>query len=293
MSQIIKNQTSSGPTPPDVPTSFVTDSGIAVPALNILNVFGAGTTSTSGAGNTITITSTASTPFNPNQLVTDFDDFITSVIDTGGTKLGWGPIVATIGNNLYGQVAGTATNPGIIANQAPTTDVAGILLADDNNTGVRTAPFLLGGGTFSMNWVFDLGTLSDVTDRYIAYIGLTDMDINDTPVVQPQNGCFFKYSDNLNAGNWQIICGKAGVYTTVNTAVPASIGFHNYGISINAAATSATFSIDGVAVGSVIITNIPNTVPMGPSIIIQGVSGTLPIHFIDLFYYTQTLTTAR
>jgi len=60
MSQIIKNL-SSGPVPPSVPTSFVTDSGTAVPAANVLNDLGNTSTSnnnngitTTGSGNTVT-----------------------------------------------------------------------------------------------------------------------------------------------------------------------------------------------------------------------------------------------
>lgn len=41
---------------PTIPTSFTTDFGVAVPALNNLNVFGAGGAITSGAGSTITVT---------------------------------------------------------------------------------------------------------------------------------------------------------------------------------------------------------------------------------------------
>ncbi len=65
MSQIIKNL-ASGPVPPTVATSYVTNAGIAVPAANVLNVFGndssntdtsvnnlAGITS-KGSGNTVT-----------------------------------------------------------------------------------------------------------------------------------------------------------------------------------------------------------------------------------------------
>lgn len=55
MSQIIKNL-ASGPVPPSVATSYVTDSGTAVPAANILNVLGGTGTTTSGSGNTITVT---------------------------------------------------------------------------------------------------------------------------------------------------------------------------------------------------------------------------------------------
>jgi hypothetical protein len=54
MSQAGKLNSASGPVPPSVPTSFVTDAGIAVPIANVLNDFGSGSITTTGAGNTVT-----------------------------------------------------------------------------------------------------------------------------------------------------------------------------------------------------------------------------------------------
>jgi hypothetical protein len=64
MSQILGGGTGTGGGG-NVPTSFVTNAGTAIPVANVLNVVGAGGTTTAGAGNTVTITSVATVlPWN-------------------------------------------------------------------------------------------------------------------------------------------------------------------------------------------------------------------------------------
>jgi hypothetical protein len=125
MSQAGIINTSAGPVPPTVPTSFVTNSGIAIPAANILNVLGSTVVAgsipfqTIGSGNTVTgqiqisqaiaasdATKIGLAAFNSAQFTVDANGFvslfgsssaITSIgVDTF-TAPGTNPVVPTAG----------------------------------------------------------------------------------------------------------------------------------------------------------------------------------------------------
>lgn len=173
MSQIYKPVSSS----PAVPTSFVTDSGTAVPAANILNVVtpGGGTQGiqTSGSGNTITITvnpkdvtgsvtTTGNTtaavitfPLGATPGVYTFDVTVAGFAKTGiGSPLG-------CGFTIVGSVRTTGAAGNVIANQqvdhfeegglAPS--VAAIIAVSGNNMVVNVTGASDGAAGFVIDWV--------------------------------------------------------------------------------------------------------------------------------------------
>lgn len=216
--------------------------------------------------------------FNPGKVVTLVDDFFSSSLANNGDfrcgQLGW----QTYGGQ-WSQGQGTAANPGVAV---PTNGAFASMTLDNSD---MTASLQPGSGIVSLNYVLKLTTLSALGNRYNFYCGLGNLT--------PSNGIYFTYSDNVNSGNWQIVCAKQGVgTTTTNTSIPAVTGYVNLGIVINAAGTSVGFFINGVLAGTIATANIP-TAAISPIVSFVRTSGALPAALFDLFYMTTTLNNAR
>lgn len=179
MSQIIQD-TSSGPVPPTVATSYVTDSGTAVPALNILNVPGNTSTNnvangiqTTGSGNTLTVqltnravgsvvttgavTSTLITlPLGATPGVYTFDITVSGFAKTGiGSPLG-------CGFTIVGSVRTDGASATLIPTQVVDhfeegalgnpTEVTAVLAVSGNNALVNVTGKTDGAAGFVIDW---------------------------------------------------------------------------------------------------------------------------------------------
>lgn len=154
-----------------------------------------------------------------------------------------------------------------------------------------TPETVLGFGVSRFSSATKFVTLSVAASRYVARIGYLS-----TATAEPVDGVYFRYSDNLNAGNMQCVCRAGGVETAVNTAQPVSAIAYKLEIVVNAFATSAQFFMSGALVATV-TTNIPKIItrPVGFGIAIirsVGTTATTPVEF-DYIDAQCTFTSPR
>ncbi len=148
----------------------------------------------------------------------------------------------------------------------------GILNLATSTNGAKT--LLTSGDSFSNNftlgnnvgWRYEvlgaLPSLSDGTDRFTITTGFNN--VTDT-ITSIDNGCYFRYSDNINSGKWQGVCedggsgGSGGTEAICDTTITAVAGtFYRLTLVMNSTATSADFRVNGVS-KCTISTHIPSS----------------------------------
>lgn len=157
--------------PPNIPTSFVEDSGVATPAANIINVFGGDTTDdnilglqTTGAGNTITIELTNRLRGQAGTLGAGTLDLVTFPLGAvpGGYEIefkivGYAPLATgSIGGYLRGTIttdgatAGVVEIPDKIIDVDPSIALADFDLVVSGNSAIVQVTGVAGQG---INWL--------------------------------------------------------------------------------------------------------------------------------------------
>jgi hypothetical protein len=151
-----------------------------------------------------------------------------------------------------------------------------------------TYGYVMGSGLISLEMILQVPVLSTGGTRYFFTCGFGDSTSTSSG---SNNGIYFSYIDNVNAGKWQIVCSNASTFTTTNTTIAADTSWHRYRIDVNANATSVSFYIDDVLAGT-ITTHIP-TIAIDIFCNIINSVGASSILNLDAVTFYQALTTSR
>lgn len=136
-----------------------------------------------------------------------------------------------------------------------------------------------------------LTALSSGTQRYTFRSGFLDSVTADAT-----DGAYFRYTDNVNSGQWQLVCRNNGAETFTNSLVaPAAATWYRLTVIINPAGTLGEFFVNGTSIGTC-AASIPTGVGRGTgfgSTVIKSVgttSSTVDLDYIEVVSYANTTT---
>ena len=208
------------------------------------------------------------------------DDWISG---SASGELGWVSVL-TGGGSTTSIVAAAApldaNHPGII------NITAGAAAARLATIHLGPTSMFFGGGAVTLECLFQLSTLTNAAFR----VGFGDQTAADH-----NNGVYLEFNSGVSATNWLIKTAAAGTRTSTTTSVAATASaWHKLVITVNAAGTSASFTLDGTSLGT-ITTNIPTTVAnaTSPNIQADSLGATTTTIYVDYFKMFQRFTSAR
>lgn len=225
---------------------------------------------------------------NPAAEVILFDDWITD--GTGmlrwlGTVVGAGATNTTTGSTAVND----ANHPGVLELATGTTATGqSARYLGGVATGNATAGFLVGGGAMSQEWLVRIEDLSTAGERFNFDMGFYGAETLAADAIR------FRYSDNLNSGNWtaETISAAAATTATDSGVAVAADTWYKLRIDINAAGTSVTFYVNGVLVATH-TTDITAVLIAPRARMIKSVGTTSRSGYVDYFKFYQRLTATR
>lgn len=179
-------------------------------------------------------------------------DLFTSLHCMVGTSPTTGPEWFT--NVSGGAWSALTTNSPILSSAAGICEP--LLTAATDRVGLGTAPtsiYLVAGPAKFFAALFE-NTASNGTDTYTTRVGFID-----TFAAEPIDGCFFRYTNGVNSGKWQIVTRSNNSETAQDSGITFNGSLTPRFFGVVATATSCAFySGASQTANSPIITNIPS-----------------------------------
>lgn len=218
-------------------------------------------------------------------------------------------IVSVTMNDFYSSLNGDsvvfASNSGTGASCAVVNSIDnahfGLLKMDMGTTNTGTAqvvtsnsfkPFLTGGSTITIDTALNLSALSNGTDRYTFYFGLSD----NSQIASVANGCYISYNDNVNSGHYLLTINNASSLTTANASIgPAGTTWTKLRLVISSGSFTAyagTATNDYTSLGTVTAT-LPTANLFMWSQIVKSVGTTDTFCYLDWFRSKVAYTSLR
>lgn len=153
---------------------------------------------------------------------------------------GTGAVVNTIGITTLNAL-------GIVSLDLGTTTTGRASVSSSATSGVK-----LGSGRARFASKAAVHVLSSGTETFTTRLGFIDSNSGEST-----DGCFFRYTDGVNSGEWQAVTRSNGTETATDTNIAVvADAWKLFEIDVNAAGTSVVFKIDGTTVATN-TTNIP------------------------------------
>lgn len=227
-------------------------------------------------------------PVDPSAFVVLYDDFLTDRALSG--------VVGSTGLRVMTANSGSVTDEATLSSARP----GQIALATNANSAgacwIRAASLedggiVLGGGVTTVEWGIKTPTaVSDGTDTYILYIGLANTAATGA---EPTDGIYFTYTHSVSSGVWVGKTANGSSRTSVVSAVTVEAAtWYNLKASIDAAATTVEFFINGTSAGTS-STNIPTGGTYLACGITKSAGTSSRVLAVDWVKLAITLTTAR